>query len=120
MPTNYDLTGDPRDPAFLQSREWRLLRRECERRAGGKCERPNCHRRAAYGEQLHAHHKLCRSLYPELSLDPANIEMTCWYHHALEHPWLMADMFPHAANDLDYFGHQEQPDMFPHLLEASG
>jgi 5-methylcytosine-specific restriction endonuclease McrA len=60
---------------FFQSPEWRAVVRQVVKRDGAICR--NCSRTRFDGVQLHGDHIKPRSLYPELALDPDNVQILC-------------------------------------------
>lgn len=61
--------------SFLKSFEWKKLRYEILSKSDGRCQL--CGRSAADGALLNVDHIKPRSKYPELALDPANLQVLC-------------------------------------------
>jgi 5-methylcytosine-specific restriction endonuclease McrA len=60
---------------FYESREWRSLRYRILREQGGNCLL--CGRGREHGVVLHVDHIKPRYHYPELELDPSNLQVLC-------------------------------------------
>lgn len=60
---------------FYQSDEWRAVRYSALARSRGCCEL--CGREPADGVRLHVDHIKPRSKYPDLALDPENLQVLC-------------------------------------------
>jgi HNH endonuclease len=69
------IKGDDSLTDFTQTNAWRELRYFVLKRDGGKCVL--CGRGAADGVQLQPDHIKPASLFPELALDPDNLETLC-------------------------------------------
>lgn len=61
--------------AFLESYEWRRVRMVALKRAGARCE--CCGATPADGVRMHVDHIKPRRVYPELALDPDNLQVLC-------------------------------------------
>lgn len=61
--------------AFLESFEWRRLRMEVLKRYGARCM--CCGATPADGVKMHVDHIKPRRKYPELALDPDNLQVLC-------------------------------------------
>lgn len=68
-----DVTGD--DRSFYRSSAWRKLRFSVLSESNGACGA--CGAKASEGARLHVDHIKPRSKYPELSLDPENLQILC-------------------------------------------
>lgn len=65
-----------RDPGdFYSSEAWRHARYQALKQAGGACQ--CCGTRASRAAPLHVDHIRPRSKFPELSLDPSNLQVLC-------------------------------------------
>lgn len=60
---------------FYESRAWRNLRYRILSERGAKCE--CCGATAKDGKTMHVDHIKPRSVYPELALDPKNLQVLC-------------------------------------------
>jgi hypothetical protein len=67
--------NDPRSDAFLQSAAWRRLRYRILKERGARCEA--CGRGPKDGVVMNCDHIKPRRRYPELALDPNNIQVLC-------------------------------------------
>jgi len=67
--------NDPRDDAFLQSVEWRRVRMLVLERDGARCA--CCGRTASDGLVINVDHIKPRKRYPQLALDPKNLQVLC-------------------------------------------
>lgn len=63
------------DPSFYRSLAWRKIRFSVLHERGAKCE--VCGTKAKAGTTLHVDHVKPRSKYPELALDPTNLQILC-------------------------------------------
>jgi len=97
-------------PDFYESREWTYLRRQCLERDDWTCQNPGC---PSPHESLQVHHRVPRSVAPELAYDLGNLVTLCSWCHSQEHQWMVPvrtwvqNLI--AAND-------DQYEMFPELL----
>jgi 5-methylcytosine-specific restriction endonuclease McrA len=66
---------DPNTDAFLASYEWRRVRMVVLKRDGARCA--CCGATPADGLKMHVDHIKPRRKYPELALDPANLQVLC-------------------------------------------
>lgn len=60
---------------FLKSYDWRKLRYATLKRYGGRCMA--CGRSVKDGARLNVDHIKCRKQFPELALDPENLQVLC-------------------------------------------
>jgi 5-methylcytosine-specific restriction endonuclease McrA len=60
---------------FYWTREWRAVRYETLRKYGAKCS--CCGRGTDHGMIMHVDHIKPRSKFPELELDPTNLQVLC-------------------------------------------
>jgi 5-methylcytosine-specific restriction endonuclease McrA len=74
-PTESDHDRWARSPKFLQSERWAALRYETIRDRGARCE--CCGATPREGVSLVVDHIKPRSLYPELALEPSNLQVLC-------------------------------------------
>jgi len=65
-----------RSSDFYWSDAWRRLRYQALRASNGECEL--CHMLPSRGKPLHVDHIKPRSKYPELELDPKNLQVLCY------------------------------------------
>jgi 5-methylcytosine-specific restriction endonuclease McrA len=65
---------------FYRSKAWLRFRFAIERARGRVCEA--CKQAVPKPGKLHADHILSRRLYPQLALDPANIQLLCSSCHS--------------------------------------
>ena len=61
--------------SFYESREWRIVRYEALKLHGGACQ--CCGARGVDGKPLHVDHIKPRSIFPELELNVANLQVLC-------------------------------------------
>jgi hypothetical protein len=66
---------NPNSDAFLESYEWRKLRMEVLIRDGARCA--CCGNSRIEGRVMHVDHIKPRKTYPELALDPGNLQVLC-------------------------------------------
>lgn len=66
---------NPNDDAFLSSYEWRKVRMIALKHANGRCE--CCGNGPKEGYRLNVDHIKPRRKYPELALDPDNLQVLC-------------------------------------------
>jgi 5-methylcytosine-specific restriction endonuclease McrA len=89
---------DPNTDAFLESYEWRRVRMVVLKRDGARCA--CCGATPADGLRMNVDHIKPRRKYPELALDPANLQVLCEVCNHGKGNWDMTDWrHGEAAND---------------------
>jgi HNH endonuclease len=79
----------PNSDAFLQSYEWRTMRMRILKRDGAVCA--CCGASRATGAVLHVDHIKSRRIFPQLALDPANLQVLCHECNHGKGNWDMTD-----------------------------
>jgi hypothetical protein len=88
---------DPNTDAFLESYEWRRVRMVVLKRDGARCA--CCGATPTDGVRMHVDHIKPRKLFPELALDPANLQVLCEVCNHGKGNWDDTDWRGPAAND---------------------
>ena len=83
------LTAAPETDAFLSSYEWRRVRMIVLKRDGAKCA--CCGATRQDGVRLHVDHIKPRKLFPQLALDPSNLQVLCEECNHGKGNWDMTD-----------------------------